>query len=163
MRNVGEQVVEAIIAARRDKGRFTDFFDFCEKVDIGVLNKRVIESLIKAAPSTPWDAPARLFEVHEVAVDRVTARKRAEAAGQFSLFGGLGDGDEVVTEPLPVVGREEWEKSQRLAFEGRCSASTSPTTPAGLEHVLQRAADTSLSSLTGRRRRRGDRRRSWPS
>ena len=57
VRNVGEQVVEAIIAARREKGRFTDFFDFCEKVDIGVLNKRVIESLIKAAPSTPWGCP----------------------------------------------------------------------------------------------------------
>ncbi|HJW62999.1 MAG TPA: DNA polymerase III subunit alpha, partial [Actinomycetes bacterium] len=109
VRNVGEQVVEAIIAARRDRGRFTDFFDFCEKVDISVLNKRVIESLIKAGAFDSLGMPRRgLFEVHEVAVDRVTVRKRAEAAGQFSLFGGLADGEEAVVEPLPAVGREEW-------------------------------------------------------
>jgi DNA polymerase-3 subunit alpha len=149
VRNVGEQVVEAILAARREKGRFIDFFDFCEKVDIGVLNKRVIESLIKAGAFDSLGVPRRaLFEVHEVAVDRVTVRKRAEAAGQFSLFGGLGDGEDVVTEPLPPVGREEWEKSQRLAFEKEMLGQYVSDHPLlGLEHVLQRAADTALSSL----------------
>jgi DNA polymerase-3 subunit alpha len=152
VRNVGEQVVEAIIAARREKGRFTDFFDFCEKVDIGVLNKRVIESLIKAGAFDSLGMPRRgLFEVHEVAIDRVTARKRAEAAGQFSLFGGLGDGEDVVTEPLPVVGHEEWDKSQRLAFEKEMLGQYVSDHPLlGLEHLLQRAADTPLSSLTER-------------
>ena len=78
-----------------------------------------------------------LFEVHEVAVDRVTARKRAEAAGQFSLFGGLGDGEDVVTEPLPPVGTEEWEKSQRLAFEKEMLGQYVSDHPLlGLEHVL---------------------------
>jgi DNA polymerase III subunit alpha len=152
VRNVGEQVVEAIIAARREKGRFTDFFDFCDKVEIGVLNKRVIESLIKAGAFDSLGLPRRgLFEVHEVAVDRVTARKRAEAAGQFSLFGGLGDGEDVVTEPLPTVGREEWDKSQRLAFEKEMLGQYVSDHPLlGLEQVLQRSADTQLSSLTER-------------
>ena len=152
VRNVGEQVVEAIIAARREKGRFTDFFDFCEKVDISVLNKRVIESLIKAGAFDSLGMPRRgLFEVHEVAVDRVMARKRAEAAGQFSLFGGLGDGEEVVTEPLPVVGTEEWDKSQRLAFEKEMLGQYVSDHPLlGLEHVLARSADTVLSSLADR-------------
>ncbi|MFL6222770.1 MAG: DNA polymerase III subunit alpha, partial [Actinomycetes bacterium] len=152
VRNVGEQVVEAIIAARREKGRFTDFFDFCDKVEIGVLNKRVIESLIKAGAFDSLGLPRRgLFEVHEVAVDRVTASKRAEAAGQFSLFGGLGDGEDVITEPLPPVGREEWDKSQRLAFEKEMLGQYVSDHPLlGLEHVLQRSADTQLSSLTER-------------
>ncbi|MFL6187082.1 MAG: DNA polymerase III subunit alpha, partial [Actinomycetes bacterium] len=152
VRNVGEQVVEAIIAARREKGRFTDFFDFCDKVEIGVLNKRVIESLIKAGAFDSLGLPRRgLFEVHEVAVDRVTARKRAEAAGQFSLFGGLGDGEDVITEPLPPVGREEWDRSQRLAFEKEMLGQYVSDHPLlGLEHVLQRSADTQLSSLTER-------------
>jgi DNA polymerase-3 subunit alpha len=152
VRNVGEQVVEAIIAARREKGRFTDFFDFCEKVDIGVLNKRVIESLIKAGAFDSLGMSRRgLFEVHEVAVDRVTARKRAEAAGQFSLFGGLGDGDAVITEPLPPVSGEEWDKSQRLAFEKEMLGQYVSDHPLlGLEHVLSRSADASLSSLTER-------------
>jgi DNA polymerase III subunit alpha len=152
VRNVGGQVVEAIIAARREKGRFVDFFDFCDKVDIGVLNKRVIESLIKAGAFDSLGLPRRgLFEVHEVAVDRVTARKRAEAAGQFSLFGGLGDGDEVITEPLPPVGREEWDKSQRLAFEKEMLGQYVSDHPLlGLEHVLQTTADTPLSMLSER-------------
>jgi DNA polymerase-3 subunit alpha len=152
VRNVGEQVVEAIIAARREKGRFTDFFDFCDKVELGVLNKRVVESLIKAGAFDSLGRARRgLFEVHVVAIDRVTARKRAEAAGQFSLFGGLGDGEDVVSEPLPVVGREEWEKSQRLAFEKEMLGQYVSDHPLlGLEHVLQRAADTALSSLTER-------------
>jgi DNA polymerase-3 subunit alpha len=152
VRNVGEQVVEAIIAARREKGRFIDFFDFLEKADIGVLNKRVIESLIKAGAFDSLGMSRRgLFEVHEVAVDRVTARKRAEAAGQFSLFGGLGDGEAVVTEPLPPVGTEEWEKSQRLAFEKEMLGQYVSDHPLlGLEHVLSRSADTALSSLTER-------------
>jgi DNA polymerase-3 subunit alpha len=152
VRNVGEQVVEAIIAARREKGRFTDFFDFCEKVDIGVLNKRVIESLIKAGAFDSLGMSRRgLFEVHEVAVDRVTARKRAEAIGQFSLFGGLGDGEAMVTEPLPPVSGEEWDKSQRLAFEKEMLGQYVSDHPLlGLEHVLARSADAALSSLAER-------------
>ena len=152
VRNVGEQVVEAIIAARREKGRFTDFFDFCDKVEIGVLNKRVIESLIKAGAFDSLGMPRRgLFEVHEVAVDRVMARKRAEAAGQFSLFGGLGEGEEVITEPLPLVGTEEWDKSQRLAFEKEMLGQYVSDHPLlGLEHVLARSADAALSSLAER-------------
>ncbi|HTE71544.1 MAG TPA: DNA polymerase III subunit alpha [Actinomycetes bacterium] len=152
VRNVGEQVVDAIIAARREKGRFVDFFDFCDKVDVAVLNKRVIESLIKAGAFDSLGLPRRgLFEVHEVAVDRVTVRKRAEAAGQFSLFGGLADGEEAVVEPLPAVGREEWDKSQRLAFEKEMLGQYVSDHPLlGLEHLLQATADTRLSSLAER-------------
>jgi DNA polymerase-3 subunit alpha len=152
VRNVGEQVVDAIIATRRDRGRFTDFFDFCDKVDIGVLNKRVIESLVKAGAFDSLGLPRRgLFEVHELAVDRVTARKRAEAAGQFSLFGGLGDGEDAIVEPLPPVGQQEWDKSQRLAFEKEMLGQYVSDHPLlGLEHVLHAVADTPLSMLSER-------------
>ncbi|HET6748593.1 MAG TPA: DNA polymerase III subunit alpha [Actinomycetes bacterium] len=152
VRNVGEQVVEAIIAARRGQGRFTDFFDFCDKVDIGVLNKRVIESLIKAGAFDSLGLPRRgLFEIHELAVDRVSARKRAEAAGQFSLFGAVGDGEDAVVEPLPEVGRQEWDKSQRLAFEKEMLGQYVSDHPLlGLEHVLKAVADTPLSLLAER-------------
>jgi DNA polymerase-3 subunit alpha len=152
VRNVGEQVVEAIIAARRERGRFTDFFDFCDKVDIAVLNKRVIESLVKAGAFDSLGLPRKgLFEVHELAVDRVAARKRAEAAGQFSLFGAFGDGEDTVVEPLPEVGRQEWDKSQRLAFEKEMLGQYVSDHPLlGLEHVLQAVADTPLSTLAER-------------
>ena len=48
IRNVGVNVVDAIVAARKEKGAFTDFSDFLRKVDAVVCNKKVIESLIKA-------------------------------------------------------------------------------------------------------------------
>ena len=48
IRNVGSNVVDAIVTARREQGRYTDFGDFMDKVDTLVCNKRVIESLIKA-------------------------------------------------------------------------------------------------------------------
>jgi DNA polymerase-3 subunit alpha len=52
VRNVGTNVVESIIRARKEKGAFTDFYDFLRKVDAVVCNKKTVESLIKAVPST---------------------------------------------------------------------------------------------------------------
>jgi DNA polymerase-3 subunit alpha len=153
VRNVGEQVVEAISTAKRSKGRFTDFFDFCNKVDPGVLNKRVVESLIKAgAFDSLGHSRKGLLEIHDRHIDDVLARKRAEAAGQFSLFGGLGDdGGQAVAQPLPSVGDEDWDKTQRLAFEKEMLGQYVSDHPLlGLEHVLEREADTSLASLAER-------------
>jgi DNA polymerase-3 subunit alpha len=149
VRNVGEQVVDATVAARRAKGRFTDFFDFCEKVDASVLNKRVVESLIKAGAFDSFGHSRKgLLEIHDKHIDDVLARKRAEAAGQFSLFGGLGDGGRAVAQPLPSIGAEDWDKTQRLAFEKEMLGQYVSDHPLlGLEHVLERESDTSLSSL----------------
>jgi len=150
VRNVGEQVVEGIVAARRDKGRFTDFFDFADKVDASVLNKRVVESLIKAGAFDSFGHSRKgLLEIHDKHIDDVLARKRAEAVGQFSLFGGLGgDLAENVAHPLPAIGNEDWDKSQRLAFEKEMLGQYVSDHPLlGLERVLEREADTRLSTL----------------
>ncbi|HKE99986.1 MAG TPA: DNA polymerase III subunit alpha [Actinomycetes bacterium] len=151
VRNVGEQVVVAILQARRDRGRFTSFFDFCDKVDAGVLNKRVVESLIKAGAFDSLGHPRRaLFDVHEVAIDRVVARKRAEAAGQFSLFS-IGDAAVQVAEPLPALGTQEWDKTQRLAFEKEMLGQYVSDHPLlGMEELLAAAADAPLSGLAER-------------
>jgi DNA polymerase III subunit alpha len=153
VRNVGEQVVEGIVAARRDKGRFTDFFDFAEKVDASVLNKRVVESLIKAGAFDSFGHSRKgLLEIHDRHIDDVLARKRAEAAGQFSLFGGLGgDLSASVAHPLPSIGGEDWDKPQRLAFEKEMLGQYVSDHPLlGLEHVLETQADTVLSTLAER-------------
>ncbi len=153
VRNVGEQVVEGIVAARRNKGRFTDFFDFCDKVDASALNKRVVESLVKAGAFDSFGHSRKgLLEVHDKHIDDVLARKRAEAAGQFSLFGGLGDdGRGSVAQPLPAIGTDDWDKQQRLAFEKEMLGQYVSDHPLlGLEHVLEREADTSLSALAER-------------
>jgi DNA polymerase III subunit alpha len=153
VRNVGEQVVEGIVAARREKGRFTDFFDFCDKVDASVLNKRVVESLIKAGAFDSFGHTRRgLLEIHDKHIDDVLARKRAEAAGQFSLFGGLGDDPaSSVAAPRPTIGAEDWDKTTRLVFEKEMLGQYVSDHPLlGLESVLEREADTRLSALSDR-------------
>jgi DNA polymerase III subunit alpha len=153
VRNVGEQVVEGVVAARREKGRFTDFFDFCDKVDASVLNKRVVESLIKAGAFDSFGHTRRgLLEIHDKHIDDVLARKRAEAAGQFSLFGGLGDDPaSSVAAPRPAIGAEDWDKATRLAFEKEMLGQYVSDHPLlGLESVLEREADTRLSTLSDR-------------
>jgi DNA polymerase-3 subunit alpha len=149
IRNVGEQVVQAIIAARRDKGRFTDFFDFCDKVDAGVLNKRVVESLIKAGAFDSLGQTRKgLLDIHEHHIDDVLARKRAEALGQFSLFSGLADAAEAVSQPRPTIGVEEWDKTTRLAFEKEMLGQYVSDHPLlGLERALAASRDTSMSVL----------------
>jgi len=98
VRNVGEAVVDLIVAEREKNGDYEDFFDFIDRVDIQVLNKRTIESMIKAgAFDSTGDTRRGLFEIVHQVVDTTLERRRAEEAGQYSLFGG---GDSVVTSPI---------------------------------------------------------------
>jgi DNA polymerase-3 subunit alpha len=152
VRNVGGQVVEAINAAQDEKGRFSSFFDFCDKVDAGVLNKRVVESLIKAGAFDSLGHTRKgLLEIHDVHIDRVLARKRAEAAGQFSLFGSTGEADALVAEPLPTISTEEWDRTQRLSFEKEMLGQYVSDHPLlGLEETLAAASDTHLAVLPER-------------
>ncbi|HEV3474941.1 MAG TPA: DNA polymerase III subunit alpha, partial [Actinomycetota bacterium] len=89
VRNVGAGAVAQIIEARRAKGAFTTFSDFCRKVDAGVLHKKVLESLILAGAFDSLGYTRRgLLEGYEKVAGPIVAERRAEAAGQFSLFGG---------------------------------------------------------------------------
>ncbi|MFP3713671.1 DNA polymerase III subunit alpha [Puerhibacterium sp. TATVAM-FAB25] len=151
VRNVGTNVVEAIIAAREEKGAFTSFTDFLDKVPAVVCNKRTIESLIKAgAFDSLGHARRALLVVHEQAVDSVISVKRKEAEGQFDLFAGFGSDDDepAVSFAVEVPDLPDWEKKQKLAFEREMLGLYVSDHPlSGLEHVLARSADTSIASL----------------
>ncbi|MGH9281384.1 MAG: DNA polymerase III subunit alpha, partial [Acidimicrobiales bacterium] len=122
IRNVGEGLVERIVAEREANGPFTDFYDFCERVDPMVLNKRSVESLIKAGAFDAMGHPRKgLCLVFEQVIDRTLARRRERELGVMSLFsletpgdgdGGVGFDDSRVPIPGP-----EFDKSVRLAFE----------------------------------------------
>jgi len=152
VRNVGSNVVDAIVRAREEKGEFTSFTDFLDKVPAVVCNKRTIESLIKAGAFDSLGHPRRaLLLVHEQAVDSVIGVKRKEAEGQFDLFADLLGGDDgaqgfsVVVPDLP-----DWDKKQRLAFEREMLGLYVSDHPlSGLEHVLAAAADVSIATLLG--------------
>ena len=160
IRNVGTNVVEAIIAARKSQGQFNSFTDFLRKVPLVVCNKRVIESLIKAGAFDSFrDARKGLVLVHEQAVDAVIDIKRNEAIGQDSLFGGDAEAEAVFDVPVPAG---EWEKSTLLNFEREMLGLYVSDHPLfGIEHIIARESDYSLADLTAEdaetRPRAGDR------
>lgn len=149
VRNVGANVVDAIVATREEKGTFASFTDFLDKVPAVVCNKRTIESLIKAGAFDSLDHARRaLLVVHEQAVDSVISVKREEAKGQFDLFADLGGEDPAMSFSVDVPDIPDWDKKQRLAFEREMLGLYVSDHPlSGLEHVLTRAADTSIAAL----------------
>jgi DNA polymerase-3 subunit alpha len=152
IRNVGNNVVEGIVAARREQGRFTDFGDFMSKVPTLVCNKRVIESLAKAGAFDSLGHRRRaLVAVHETAVDQYVDIKRNEAIGQDSLFGGLdADGADQggwgVTVAIPDI--EDWDKQTLLSHErDMLGLYVSDHPLMGLEHILANGSDCTVGQL----------------
>jgi DNA polymerase-3 subunit alpha len=146
VRNVGEGVVDLITRERRRRGPFGDFADFVGRVDASVLNKRTVESLIKAGAFDATGAARKgLLAVFEPAIDAALTRRRAEDMGQFSLFGG---GEAALEETAVVVPAAEWDKPVRLAFEKEMLGLYVSDHPLfGVETALRAAATTSVSSL----------------
>ncbi|QIK83322.1 DNA polymerase III subunit alpha [Sanguibacter sp. HDW7] len=150
IRNVGANVVDAIVRTREEKGDFTSFTDFLDKVPAVVCNKRTIESLIKGGAFDSLGHTRRaLVMVHEQAVDAVIGVKRKEAEGQFDLFADFGGADDdAVGFSVEVPDLPDWDKKQLLAFErDMLGLYVSDHPLSGLEHVLERAAETSVANL----------------
>ena len=152
IRNVGANVVEGMIAAREEKGRYESFNDFLKKVPLQVCNKRTIESLIKAGAFDDLGHTRRsLSLIHEAAVDAAVAVKRKEAAGQFDLFGSLGMDDALgdeLTVTIPDV--PEWDRREKLNFErDMLGLYVSDHPLRGLERALSDAASHSVHDIIG--------------
>jgi DNA polymerase-3 subunit alpha len=149
IRNVGAGVVDSIIASRRSAGRFADFPDFIAKVDVVVCNKRVVESLIKAGAFDSLGHTRRgLMHVHETVVDSAVDIKRAEAHGQFDLFGGLSAPAESAVGASPDIPIGEWERSTLLAYEREMLGLYVSDHPLnGVENLLAQSTDRSIASL----------------
>ena len=116
VRNVGSGAVQQVISARRAKGTFTGYADFCRKVDPSVLTKKVLESLIYAGAFDSLGYRRRgLVENQEKISGPIAAERKAEAAGQFSLFGGGEQAAHEIDEA--VIAPEEFEKRTLLRLE----------------------------------------------
>ena len=151
VRNVGRNVVDAICAAREDKGRFADFDDFMTKVPPQACNKRVIDSLIKAGAFDSLNHRRRaLVAIHEEAVDQYIDVKRNEAIGQESLFGGLTGGESSAFGGFSVAvpDIEDWDKQTLLGHEREMLGLYVSDHPLfGLEHVLAGSSDCTIGQL----------------
>jgi DNA polymerase-3 subunit alpha len=148
IRNVGHNVVGGLVQARTERGRFTDFADFMDKVPVAVCNKRVLESLIKAGAFESMGYTRRALAArHEEAADLYIDLKRNEAIGQDSLFGELDmasfDG---MSLQIPEV--TEWDKRTLLAYERDMLGLYVSDHPLnGLERLLAQASDVTIGQL----------------
>ncbi len=122
IKNVGYNAIESILAARaalqaEGKPRFSSVWEFCERVDLRLLNKRVLESLIKAGAMDGFGGRAQITAALDKAMERAQKAQRDEAAGQHGLFGIFDDGPIAVKteEALPRVA--EWDEHTRLQNE----------------------------------------------
>jgi len=118
VKNVGGNAIESILKARTELGgRFTSIWEFCEKVDLRVMNKRVIESLIKAGALDSLGKRGPLMASVDKAMEQAQKAQRDMEAGQAGLFGLF---DESLPKSkaggdLPKV--PDWEEAERLGFE----------------------------------------------
>ena len=148
IRNVGEGLVERIVGERDANGPFADFYDFCRRVDPVVLNKRTVESLVKAGAFDSLGHPRQgLCLVLEQVVDRTLARRREADQGVLSLFGESGAG-EIFDDTRVPIPDNEFDKHTKLSFEKEMLGLYVSDHPlVGAEAALRRHADCTILDL----------------
>ncbi|MEU2627380.1 OB-fold nucleic acid binding domain-containing protein, partial [Kitasatospora sp. NPDC007106] len=159
VRNVGVPVIESLVRTRQEKGKYTSFADFLDKVELVVCNKRTVDSLIKAgAFDSLGHTRLSLNAVHENAIDAVTGVKKQQAIGQDDLFGALDTGT-----GTPAIGLDfdlpdrEWPRKQLLSLEREMLGLYVSSHPLdGAEHVLSKNRDVSIAELLGSGRTEGE-------
>src|SRR5256885_13381575 len=89
VKNVGRTAIDSILAARKELGKFGSIFEFCEKVDLRLLNKRVLESLIKSGAVDTFGTRAQLMAVLDKTSEGAQKYQRDAESGQDRPFGVL--------------------------------------------------------------------------
>mgnify|MGYP001027066526 FL=1 len=145
VRNVGHNVVEAIIAARKAEP-FTSFDDFLTRVGQQASTKRVVESLIKAGAFDGLGNTRRsLVAVFEEAIESAAVKRKQSANGQVDLFGGILDEDPSV---IKIPDLPEWTKRDLLAHEREMLGLYVSDHPlAGQEAMLMQHSDMGTIAL----------------
>jgi DNA polymerase-3 subunit alpha len=115
VKNVGENAITSIAASREELGKFTSIFQFCEKVDLRLLNRRVLESLVKAGAMDELGRRAQLMAVLDKAIEQAQKAARDREAGQHGLFGIFDDQPQSNDQPLPDT--PDWDEHVRLQSE----------------------------------------------
>jgi len=172
VRNVGEGVVEKVVEGRADS-LYESFLDFVNRVDVTALNKRTVESLIKAGAFDALGHTRKgLTLMHDLVLDATLERRRNEEMGQYSLFAGEAAVGEEESFEIPD---QEWAQKIKLAFEkemlglyvsdhpllsvGASLAANTTTTISELEDLVDRSSLTVggiVGTITRRWTKNGD-------
>jgi DNA polymerase-3 subunit alpha len=158
VRNVGLPVIDSLVATRKAKGKFNDFADFLDKVELPVCNKRAVDSLIKAGAFDSLGHTRRgLVAVAEPAIDAVIGVKKQAAIGQDDLFGSIDDAGGAPGIGLDfTVDEREWPRKNLLSTEREMLGLYVSSHPLdGAEHILSRNRDTAIAELLGSGRTEG--------
>ena len=117
VKNVGGNAIESIVAGRKKLGRnFRSFYEFCEEVDLRLLNKRVLESLIKSGAMDGFGRRAQLMQALDSAIEQAQKTQRDAESGQHGLFGVFADESaQAASDALPNV--PDWDEQTRLGAE----------------------------------------------
>ena len=116
VKNVGHNAIQSIVAGRKESGRYQSIYEFCEKVDLRLLNKRVMESLIKSGAMDSLGRRGQLMAVLDKAMDRALKTQRDTESGQHGLFGVFQQDEAPVNnDKLPET--PDWDEHTRLAAE----------------------------------------------
>jgi len=152
IRNVGEGLVELLLAERDANGSYASFHDFVERVPEPVLNKRTVESLIKAGAFDSLGHPRRgLLMVFEQVIDATLVRRRERDQGVMSLFGDVGADDGGAFDERVAVPVHEFDKSDRLRFEKEMLGLYVSDHPLlGVEAALRRKVDCGIAEAPER-------------
>jgi DNA polymerase III subunit alpha len=126
IKNVGRNAIDSILAARaalaeEEKRGFANFWEFCEKVDLRLMNKRVLESLIKSGALDSFGRRSQMVAAADRAMERAQSAQRDLVAGQHGLFAGLagafetGSNGHKSADDLPNI--PDWDENERLQAE----------------------------------------------
>jgi DNA polymerase III subunit alpha len=151
IRNVGEGLVELLLGERDENGPFASFHDFVERVPEQVLNKRTVESLIKAGAFDSLGHPrCGLMMVFEQIIDTTVVRRRERDQGVMSLFGEL-DPDAGGFDERIAIPPNEYDKADRLKFEKEMLGLYVSDHPLlGVEAALRRKVDCAIADVADR-------------
>ncbi|MFP5352336.1 MAG: DNA polymerase III subunit alpha [Actinomycetota bacterium] len=151
VRGVGEGVVEKIVEARQKAGPFSSFHDFCRRVDYTCLNRKTVESLIKAGAFESLGHTRKgLLDSFENISGEIIEQRKMQEHGQFGLFDSMGDDDATPhDQPIPLG---EHPKELLLAQEKEVLGRYVSDHPLlGVEGLLGRMTDCPITSLGDRR------------
>jgi len=118
VRNVGRTAIDSILGARKKDGPFRSIFDLCERIDLRICNKRVLEALVHAgAMDSLGGHRAQLAAALDTAIREASLKQEEIETGQVSLFGAPANGTDKTTNDLVLPNVQPWTESERLSKE----------------------------------------------